>query len=295
MNIKNPFWYTICPLIVKSLVAFVVEFLFIFVYSMQKVPLEILESMSVEEVKKFTVEISVEVLKYTTEITALVAVATIPIFLLMMRKDRKREEKAGIPQKQKIEISKYIYIIGMSIPFSIGMNNIIMLSDIVNYSEVYQQTAEALYQASLPMQILCLGILIPIAEECLYRGLIYRRLRYRMGVVGGAILSSFLFGTLHGNVVQSIYGLVSGILLIYIYEVYGSIKAPMVAHMVINIVACFLTEAEAFKWMFSNLTRMAIITIFCGAIAASMFLCMKNLQLEQKNHKDLPQDTQQEC
>ncbi|MBR2043100.1 MAG: CPBP family intramembrane metalloprotease, partial [Clostridia bacterium] len=68
------------------------------------------------------------------------------------------------------------------------------------------------------------------------------------------------------------YGSLSGILLAYLYEKYGSIKAPILAHILMNIVALTLTEANIFVWMFKDIMRMSVITILCAAAASTIFL-----------------------
>jgi len=75
-----------------------------------------------------------------------------------------------------------------------------------------------------------------------------------------------------------IYGTLCGLLLAYLYEKYGSIKAPIFAHMLMNIVACLLTDVDGFTWMFSNPIRMALITIGCAALASTVFLGIRKIE-----------------
>ena len=71
----------------------------------------------------------------------------------------------GIVPNKKAPLSKYFLIAGISIPFAVGFNNILTLSNLAEYSIAYQETAEALYTPSFLVQIVCLGLIVPITEE----------------------------------------------------------------------------------------------------------------------------------
>jgi membrane protease YdiL (CAAX protease family) len=184
-------------------------------------------------------------------------------------------------------------VAGISIPFSLGLNNILILSNLAEYSEAYQEATEALYTPSLPVQIVCVGVIIPIMEEYIFRGVIYKRMRRHATAKRAMISSAIFFGIYHGNSVQMIYAALCGLLLAYLYEKYGSIKAPILAHMLMNIVVCLLTDADGFTWMFSKPIRMALITIGCAALASTVFLEIRKIQ----EKPDGPEEAEvlQEC
>ena len=77
------------------------------------------------------------------------------------------------------------------------------------------------------------GILAPIAEEIIFRGFIQRSLMpygKKLAIVG----SAFLFGIFHGNLLQSPYAFLVGLVLGYVAAEY-SILWAMVLHMVNNL------------------------------------------------------------
>ena len=132
----------------------------------------------------------------------------------------------------------------ISIAASIALNNVILVCNLTEYSESYQQAAMSLYSPAFAMQIICLGIVFPIMEEYLFRGLIYRRIRPNMSAKWAIFISALFFGMYHGNLVQAVYGMVAGSILAYLYEKYGSMKAPILAHMLMNITTCIITALE---------------------------------------------------
>lgn len=275
-------WEVVSPLLVYMGVTFVVETIIIMCYYMQCLP-ELVSAMESEEaLMEFVLEMAARVYDYAVEITAITSIVALPFLIWMKKRDLKKETAAGIVPNKKAPLSKYILIAGISIPLAIGLNNILTLSNLAEYSVSYQETAEALYTPALWVQILCLGMIVPIAEEYIFRGLIFKRMRRNSSPVRAIISSALFFGLYHGNSVQMIYGSLCGLLLAYLYEKYGSMKAPIFAHMLMNIVAVVLTDVGGFTWMFVKPIRMAVITIACAAVASTMFLFIRDIQEKAK-------------
>ena len=78
------------------------------------------------------------------------------------------------------------------------------------------------------------GILAPITEELLFRGLIQRTM-LPYGKRFAIFVSSFTFGLFHGNLIQAPYAFAVGLVLGYVASEY-SIGWAMVLHMINNLV-----------------------------------------------------------
>lgn len=276
-DIRKRIWELFSPIAVKIAVGLMVEVAVIAVFYLKYMP-DLSAAASAEQSMEIYLKVTDEVYKYIVEITAVSALATMPFLILMRQSDKRKENVMGLVPNNKAPFSKYVYVVGISIAFAVALNNILLLSDLASYSIAYQEASEALYTPSLAVQIVCLGIITPIMEEYIFRGLVFKRLRCRYSARRAIVTSALFFGMYHGNLVQTIYGTLSGILLGYLYEKYGSLKAPVLAHMMMNIVACLLTEADVFTWMFSETTRMAIITVGCASIASIMFLYIQKIE-----------------
>ena len=87
----------------------------------------------------------------------------------------------------------------------------------------------------LPLSVVLLGacILGPVCEELLFRGLLAGRLA-RYGQKPAALVSALLFGLYHANLSQFFYAFALGLLLAYVYFYTGSLKAPILLHMLFN-------------------------------------------------------------
>lgn len=165
-------WRLFSPIVVKTCVAFIIEVIILTLYLMPHMSEIAATFQNQEEYFQKVVGLELELVsKYGTQMTAVAALATIPILAWMFMRDRRGEERV-----QKAPLWKYIMVIGISLPFALGLNNILLLSNLAEISEAFQEATEVLYSPSLSVQIVCLGIIIPIMEEFIFRGLIFKRL-----------------------------------------------------------------------------------------------------------------------
>ena len=65
----------------------------------------------------------------------------------------------------------------------VAMNDIVMLMNMQRISQIYQSTEQIIYSAPRWLQLAGAGILAPVAEELVYRGMIYRRMRESLTAV----------------------------------------------------------------------------------------------------------------
>lgn len=82
--------------------------------------------------------------------------------------------------------------------------------------------------------VLVVGILGPMNEEFLYRGVFYHSYKGTGRVLAAMFMSSFLFGLMHLNFNQMSYAIVVGIMAVLLIEATGSIASSMIFHGCIN-------------------------------------------------------------
>jgi len=81
------------------------------------------------------------------------------------------------------------------------------------------------------------GVMAPVVEELVFRGLLYRAARSRWGVGGATVITSLFFGIAHWEP-WSLFGLVGlGLVMCWLYERTGSLLAPILAHGVHNVLS----------------------------------------------------------
>lgn len=218
-----------------------------------------------------------EVYKYSTEYTTAVALLCIPILLFMFYRDCKKRKAMGKEVAYKAKIWQYAGIVIMGITACIAINNLLLMANIAFYSDTYQETITSLYQSSFLVQLVGLGVIVPISEELIFRGLIYNRLKEDFSVKVAAFISIVFFGIYHGNLVQTIYGIVLGAILVFVYEKYGSVMAPILCHMVLNLTSIIVTQIDGFTWMMQDIMRVGIVTVGCTFLASASLLMMQKM------------------
>jgi membrane protease YdiL (CAAX protease family) len=147
-----------------------------------------------------------------------------------------RHDRLLVPNQ--VSFVQYIVVI----LFGTGLSAVInmLTSYLPIESETYNSLETMFTSASPFIQLTAICIIGPIAEELLFRGIIYRRLRDFTGTVWAAVLSGIIFGVVHGNLVQGIYAGLFGIVLALLYEHYGTIWIVIAVHVVNNLLASFV-------------------------------------------------------
>jgi len=79
------------------------------------------------------------------------------------------------------------------------------------------------------------GVIAPIKEEMLFRGLMYPPLRQALGKGKGMLLTGLFFATLHFDIVRFLPLFIGGVVLAWLYERSSSIWPTIVAHGTWNI------------------------------------------------------------
>lgn len=191
------------------------------------------------------------------------AVVTIPVLCLLMRKDQRKREAAGVYQP-RIQVPTMVYplVAVTAVASCIGGNNIILSSGLMQVDETYQQLTEILYSAPMWFQLLGTGVIVPLCEELIFRGLMYNRLKDYVPVKWALLMSALAFGIGHGNLVQGVYGFALGYMMAYLYERTNKLWVPALFHIVANSVSVLITESSIFKVLYIN----EITVLLSGAV-----------------------------
>lgn len=173
------------------------------------------------------------------------SVVAIPVVWADYKRDRMLTGQYGIKTPITRETwMNLIMVIGITICISIALNNIISMSPLVKASAEYQNASDAFYGSTIWLELLGSAIITPFLEELLHRGVVYGRLRRRLGfgMWTSVILSAFIFAILHFNIVQFIYAFLLGIVFALFVEKTGHIYPAVIAHIVANGIAVLRTE-----------------------------------------------------
>lgn len=161
---------------------------------------------------------------------------------------------------------------------AVGMNGLLNLIELYRFSPTFQEISEIQFDTPVWLGIISYGILAPLGEEVVFRGVVYGQFKKVMKVPIAIVFSGLAFGLFHGNLVQAVYATVIGILLALVYELYGTLIAPMVFHGIANLFVYIMLDLTSFGGAF--LTPAACI-IFLALSAVSVVLMCK-LQKKQE-------------
>jgi membrane protease YdiL (CAAX protease family) len=116
------------------------------------------------------------------------------------------------------------------------------IMNLLNIGSSRYDSVEAIqYSVPLWLGIILYGIVSPIAEEIVFRGVVYNRTKRFYSIPTSIIFSAMLFGVFHANLPQLIYGTLMGLLLADCYERNKCFAAPVVFHLTANILVFTLS------------------------------------------------------
>lgn len=134
-----------------------------------------------------------------------------------------------------LTVLRVFILIVVALVFSLGLNYVFMQMGLTSNSKIYNEVASSQYSVNFMVGLILYGILSPVAEEIIFRGIIYNRLKRIFPVLLSIVLSALLFGIFHGNMVQGIYATLMGLIIALFYEKYESFYAPLIIHIVANL------------------------------------------------------------
>lgn len=202
--------------------------------------------------------------------------AFVLLYIFFVQNDQSGERKkvftASVSGQLLFGMLAAVLLLGCA---GVGMNNLLALTDLKQISGGYRTVEQAFYSSSLGWEILSLGIITPIAEELLYREIIFSRLHDFLGRSGAIVGAALIFGLIHLNIVQTIYACALGMVLGILMEYYRDVRVAMCGHIAANILSLLRGETGFLDWlipgspMFVPLTAglLTITVLFAGLYA----------------------------
>ena len=179
----------------------------------------------------------------------LISSAAASVILYFIYRGDQRKRKAGIRGQKLPHVWNppiiWFSVVILAIAGCQLLNDLIDICGLNELFPAYSDLSENLV-AGQPvwLQLLTIGILAPIAEELVFRGLIFARLKEWMKPWLAMMLSALIFGAYHGNIVQFVYAFFMGLILALIYYRTGTLLTCIAAHVVANLWSLF-----GYTWM----------------------------------------------
>ena len=138
-----------------------------------------------------------------------------------------------------------LFGITISLVYNITLYN---LNNVFNFTDIFKLS-------SLPIivQIISSGIVGPILEELIFRGIVYNKLKTFNKKMSAIIFTSLIFGLIHGNIINMIYAFGISFMFIYLYEKYKTLKAPIIMHISLNTTVILMLPLIMKNYLVFNL------------------------------------------
>lgn len=170
----------------------------------------------------------------------------------------------------------YALLFGAAAGATIGINLLLELIQLTQNSAAYQEVVKSQYASTFLIGFISYVIITPVAEELLFRGVVYNCVRRIVKVNVAVLISGFFFAAYHGNSVQGLYAFVMGCLMAYGYEYFGSFYVPVAVHVLANLMAYVMTYTGIVNTFFVS-WPVCIIALAAAAVCVYMLSRQKKL------------------
>lgn len=130
-------------------------------------------------------------------------------------------------------------VVSLGITSALALNIFVELLSV--QSEKYDNVEAIQYSVPLWLGLILYGLISPITEEIIFRGITYNRMKRFFRVVPCIMVTSLLFGGFHANLPQFLYGTCMGVLMALVYEWLKTFAAPLLLHMAANVFVFMLS------------------------------------------------------
>lgn len=239
---------------------------------------------------------------YSVAMSGVSALVALPVFSVLLKKDyeypvNRRIKERSFDLKRHLKGFDKAYIpmlIGAGVFATIGLSRLILTIPLDGILGDYSEVKSAYEAGSVWLQYLVLGLLIPIVEEMLFRGLVYNRLKTYYDVTISAYISALIFGIVHFNLIQGIYAFIMGIVFTIIYERCKHILAPMLIHVVANFTAVLTSINPVSEWIDEHiLARLPLSLVWTVVFGLSILALYRKTEDKQENNEKDNEDRQE--
>lgn len=170
--------------------------------------------------------------------------ATIPFLVALWKQDRYTEQV--VYGRQTVNPGEFVLQMVLSavaaVAFGVALNNFIAMTPLVDVSTGFQNANENFFAGEILIEILASCVVVPIAEELLFRGIVLRRVTMMLGETMGIVCSAVLFGAIHFNLVQFIYaGILGGLFAVIVVKT-RKVTLTVIGHAAANLIAVLRAE-----------------------------------------------------
>jgi len=176
-------------------------------------------------------------------LTTLAGAAAIPVLFVFYIRDRRTHQV--LLYGRRAALRAYGLIIPLAVAASIALSFMTSFFSLSEKVESFHEVNRLLFSGSVPVQLAGIGVIVPVAEELVFRGLIQQRIRtYTENSYKAIGITALMFGLFHENIVQSAAAAAAGLLIGFLYEKYKHLAAPVLFHICFNLTGIAMQSAH---------------------------------------------------
>ena len=187
-----------------------------------------------------------------------------------IKKHNKRNDRKAVDTGMVRTLFRILITVTLAFTSSIAINILFISYQLTENSASYSQVAAHQYGVFFPIGLFLYGVVSPLAEEVVFRGILYNRMKKTLSAALSLVLSALLFGLYHGNIVQAAYGFLMGMLIAYTYEKCGDFLFAFLFHAAANISVYVITGSPVLYERFITWQN----GIFLAAISVMLLLLL---------------------
>lgn len=208
-------------------------------------------------------------------LSALFAIIDIIIFGIWLKKLKKREEEPVTPGRLSLKGVLMLIVMGLCLQIALSIVLTLISGLRPDWFEEYGELMEQLGMGNTPISFLYIGLIGPIAEELIFRGVAFQKAKKVMPFIAANIFQALLFGIYHMNLIQGLYAFAIGLCFGLVRYAFHSLTASILLHMSVNISGMLLSYVLTDDMLTSPLLGGLLFLVTAAAIGACLVYFIK--------------------
>lgn len=232
---------------------------------------------------------TVAFLRGNTAVSLAVSELLVLFLLVFFHLFTRKKSLQKLPVLDRMTVGTFLKIVCMSVFLMVvgsfaGSCVAVLVETLTGYTPV-NAVDEIVTGFPLWQVALVTVVAAPVLEELIFRKLLFGKLSV-YGTEFAVVVSGVMFGVFHYNVFQIFYGILLGILLGYVYAIFGKLRYTVILHAIINFLGSVVALGVQNLTMSENYIYNVIAGIYgnaylisaiAGAVFLFRFLKVKNL------------------
>lgn len=264
----------ILPFLVAFVIQIIFAMMFMFLYGIIKV-FQLVSSGAAINSTIIETMVNQVVTELSVPISAFTAVISLVIFGIWYKKICQKEIEQYDKHNLKFKVIIGIILLGIGLQISLSFILNVIASLKPQWFTEYSEVMDKLVMKNSIISVLYIGIIAPLCEEFIFRGVIFKKAQKAMPYIVANIIQALMFGIYHGVLIQGIYAFLLGMFLGVVCYKKKTIFAAIGLHMVINMSGLVFTHLDTYD--FSVFTKFVFLipVVGFGALICGMAIILK--------------------